>query len=294
MSRRPLWSVSSPCWLPWPVRAAGVVVRRVWAGRTAWRVNERLTGEVVGRYVAQPAPWHRRQTTGDLISRAGLDAEAATTVLNPLPFASSVVVLLVISVVWMLATDVVLGLFALGLFPLLIGLNLVYQRRADLHYNTAQDELGKLSSAVHESFDGVTVVKALGAESRGVPERLAAIASRLRDARIRTVRIRSLFEALLDGVPNVANTALARGGAYRVRGRSRHRGRTGQLLYLFTLLVFPLRLIGYVLSDLPHSLAGWNRVRGVLDEVVEPDPARMLSRSVDGARADRRALPLRR
>ena len=52
-------------------------------------------------------------------------------------------------------------------YPLLIGLNLVYQRRADLHYNTAQDELGKLSSAVHESFDGVTVVKALGAESRG-------------------------------------------------------------------------------------------------------------------------------
>lgn len=264
------------------VRAAGVVVRRVWAGRTAWRVNERLTGEVVGRYVAQPAPWHRRQTTGDLISRAGLDAEAATTVLNPLPFASSVVVLLVISVVWMLATDVVLGLFALGLFPLLIGLNLVYQRRADLHYNTAQDELGKLSSAVHESFDGVTVVKALGAESRET-ERLAAIASRLRDARIRTVRIRSLFEALLDGVPNVANTALLVVGAYRVRGGHVTVGELASFFYLFTLLVFPLRLIGYVLSDLPHSLAGWNRVRGVLDEAVEPDPARMLSRSADGA-----------
>ncbi|MEI2706345.1 MAG: ABC transporter ATP-binding protein [Ilumatobacteraceae bacterium] len=276
------------------VRAAGVVVRRVWAGRTAWRVNERLTGEVVGRYVAQPAPWHRRQTTGDLISRAGLDAEAATTVLNPLPFASSVVVLLVISVVWMLATDVVLGLFALGLFPLLIGLNLVYQRRADLHYNTAQDELGKLSSAVHESFDGVTVVKALGAESRET-ERLAAIASRLRDARIRTVRIRSLFEALLDGVPNVANTASARGGCIPGSRRSRHRGRTGQLLlpvHLAGLPVAPdrIRPVG------PAALTGW----------LEPGPWR--PRRGRGARsgthaqplrgrcrtADRRALPLRR
>ncbi len=264
------------------VRAGGVVVRRVWAGRTAWRVNERLTGEVVRRYVVQPAPWHRRQTTGDLISRAGLDAEAATTVLNPLPFASSVVVLLVVSVIWMLATDIVLGLFALGLFPLLIGLNLVYQRRADRYYNAAQDELGKLSAAVHESFDGVTVVKALGAEARET-ERLAAIASRLRDARVGAVRIRSIFEALLDGVPNVANTALLVIGAYRVRGGNVTVGELASFFYLFTLLVFPLRLIGYVLSDLPHSLAGWNRVRSVLDEAVEPDPARTLARSSDGS-----------
>ena len=30
---------------------------------------------------------------------------------------------------------------------------------------------------------------------------------------------------------------------------------------MFTLLVFPLRLIGFALSELPHSLAGWNRIR---------------------------------
>lgn len=264
------------------VRAGGVVVRRVWAGRTAWRVNEGLTQSVVQRYVAQPAPWHRRQTTGDLISRAGLDAEAATSVLNPLPFASSVIVLLVISTVWMLVTDVVLGLFAVGLFPLLIALNLVYQRRADRYYDRAQDELGKLSSAVHESFDGVTVVKSLGAESRET-ERLALIAARLREARVGAVRIRSMFEALLDGVPNVANTALLIVGAYRVRSGNLTVGELASFFYLFTLLVFPLRLIGFVLSDLPHSLAGWNRVREVLDEPLEPDPARTLGRTTDGA-----------
>ena len=34
--------------------------------------------------------------------------------------------------------------------------------------------------------------------------------------------------------------------------------------------MFPLRLIGYALSELPHSLAGWRRVREVLDEPIEP------------------------
>ena len=49
-------------------------------------------------------------------------------------------------------------------------------------------------------------------------------------------------------------------------------GELTSYVYLFTLLVFPLRLIGFVLSELPYSLSGWQRVREVLDEPLEPDP----------------------
>ena len=145
------------------VRACGVIVRRTWAGRTTWRITESLTAEVIDRVVAQPAPWHRRQSTGDIITRAGVDAEAATAVLGPLPYASSVVVLLVLSSVWLLVVDLVLGAAAVAVFPLLILLNVTYQKRVDRHFSDAQEELGRLSAAVHESFDGVLVVKAFGA-----------------------------------------------------------------------------------------------------------------------------------
>ncbi|HEX3090849.1 MAG TPA: ABC transporter transmembrane domain-containing protein, partial [Ilumatobacteraceae bacterium] len=134
------------------VRAAGVVGRRTFAGRTSWRVTESLTAEVVDRVVEQPIPWHRDQRTGDVITRAGVDAEAATHILNPLPFATSVVLMLFLSAGWLLFTDIWLGLVAVAVFPLLIGLNLTYQRRVDKYYDTAQEELGKLSEAVHESF----------------------------------------------------------------------------------------------------------------------------------------------
>lgn len=259
------------------VRAAGVVVRRTWAGRTAWRVTESLTSRVIDRVIAQPAPWHRRQSTGDLITRAGVDAEAATAVLNPLPYASSVIVLLVLSSGWLLITDLALGAAAVALFPLLIALNVTYQRRVDRHFGDAQEEIGRLSSAVHESFDGVHVVKAFGAERRET-ERLAVIASRLRRARMETVRLRSIFEALLDGVPNLVNILLLLGGAYRVRSGDMTLGELTSFIYLFTLLVFPLRLIGFALSELPHSQAGWARLQQLLDEPVEADPASTLLR----------------
>jgi ABC-type multidrug transport system fused ATPase/permease subunit len=48
-------------------------------------------------------------------------------------------------------------------------------------------------------------------------------------------------------------------------------------IYLFTLMVLPLRLIGYALSELPHSQAGWARLEQLLDEPLEADPAGRLA-----------------
>lgn len=264
------------------LRAAGVVVRRTWAGRTTWGVTERLSAEVVDRLTEQPVPWHRRQSTGDLITRAGVDAEAATAVLGPLPFASGVVVMVFLSAIWLLSTDFLLGIAAICVFPVLIALNVGYQRRVDRYYNTAQDELGRLSAAVHESFDGVAVVKSFGAEHRET-ERLSLIADRLRTARLGAVRLRSIFEALLDGIPAMVNIGLLVGGASRVLDGEMTVGELTSFIYLFTLLVFPLRLIGFTLSELPHSLAGWNRIRSLLDQPVEADPSLSLVHGADNS-----------
>ena len=257
------------------IRATGVVVRRTWAGRTNWGVTARLSAEVVDRLVEQPVPWHRVQSTGDLMTRAGVDAEAATSVLSPMPYASGTVMLIVFSSIWLLITDVPLGLGAVAVFPLLVFMNVAYQRRVDEFYDRAQGHLGRLTSAVHESFDGVVVVKSFGAEQRET-ERLAVIADELRQARIGAVRLRSIFDSMLDGLPTAVNICLLVGGAYRIRAGAMTVGELSSFIYLFTLLVFPLRLIGFALSEMPHSWAGWQRIRSLLDQPLLDDPARTL------------------
>ena len=167
--------------------------------------------------------------------------------------------------------DVPLGLFSVAVFPVLIGINITYQHRVDKHYSAAQSHLGDLSGAVHESFEGVQVVKAFGAEGRET-ERLAVIAGRLREERTSAVLLKGSFDALLDAIPALANVALVLLGAMRIRSGDITIGDLASMVYMFTLLVFPLRLIGFALSALPHSLAGWNRVREVLDEPLLQDP----------------------
>ena len=260
------------------IRACGVIVRRSFAGRAQWRTAQSLTDEVVDVLVRQSPQWHRQQSTGDLLTRAGVDVDASVAVMAPLPYASSVILMMVIAGYGLISNDAALGIAATAVFPLLIGLNVLYQRRVDKWFDIAQGELGSLSAAVHESFEGVTVVKAFGAENRET-ERLALIASRVQNARVEAIRLRSLFEAALDFVPNLTNICLVVGGAFRVRSGDLTVGELASFIYMFTLLVFPLRLIGYALSEMPRSQAGFGRIQTLRLSPILTDPRSKYLRS---------------
>ena len=263
------------------LRAFGVVVRRSFAGMSNWRTVESITMLLVRQIMDQPSIWHKRHMTGDLVARVGVDSDAAAEVLGPLPFSTSVVLLVFLTGGWLIAVDIPLGLVAISVIPILLLLNVGYQRRIDKHYDKAQNELGTLSSAVHESFDGVMVVKAFGAEARET-QRLSLISTRLKDARIRAVSARSTFEALLDGVPSLVNILLLVIGAMRVDSKEMSVGELTSFIYLFTLLIFPLRIIGYVLSSVPHSASGYKRVREILDEDIVRNPSDAVTNTKEG------------
>lgn len=257
------------------VRAAGVIVRRTWAGKAQWGIAEDLSGEAIDAVVRQPVPWHRRQSTGDLMTRVGVDVEAAVQVVAPLPFSTGVVLMLLIASGGLIAADPLLGVLATLVFPVIMSLNLVYQKRADRWYDLAQAELATLSSAAHESFEAVTVVKAFGAEAREA-SRLSDIAFRVRSARVQAIKVRSLFETLLDVVPNSASVLIVLLGSYRVADGAMTVGDLASFIYIFALLVFPLRIIGYAFSEMPRSQAGFDRVKQLVAEPVEPDPRHRL------------------
>ena len=253
------------------VRALGVVVRRSYAGVSHWSTSESLSTQLIRHIMRQPTMWHQKHMTGDLVARIGVDSDTAANVLGPLPFSTSVVLLVGLTSVWLVIIDTTLGLLAVTVIPLLFALNLGYQRRIDRHFDSAQKALGDLSEAVHESFDGVMVVKAFGAEDRE-HVRLATISSKLKEARIRAVNARAVFEALVDGTPSLVNVSLIAYGAVRVRSGDLTIGELSSFIYLFTLLVFPLRIIGYLLSEIPHSSSGFKRVWEILDEPLEDQP----------------------
>jgi ABC-type multidrug transport system fused ATPase/permease subunit len=97
----------------------------------------------------------------------------------------------------------------------------------------------------------------------------------VQSARIEAIKLRSLFEAALDFVPNLTNICLIIGGAFRVRSGDLTVGELASFIYMFTLLVFPLRLIGYALSEMPRSQAGFGRIQQLRHSQIVADPSKM-------------------
>jgi len=147
-----------------------------------------------------------------------------------------------------------------------------------------------VSGVAHESFDGALVVKTLGRESAET-DRFGERAAELRDSLVAVGRVRGLFDPLLEALPNLGVLAVLLVGTARIASGATDAGEVVQIGYLFTLLAFPIRAIGWVLGELPRSVVGWDRVRRVLDASgALPYGDRQLAATVAGSRLDARAV----
>ena len=251
------------------VKTAGVICRRTAATIAYANVQATLRERLTEQYHRLPLTWHHRNPAGELLSRTEGDLDALSHIMSPLPFATGVITMLVAAAVWLVVTDPFLAILGLLVVPAIFAINLVFQRRVEHPTALGQERLGAMSAVAHESFDGALVVKALGAEE-AEGRRFASKAELLRDARIEAARITANFEASLDAVPALTTVALMVIGVWRIEQGAITAGTLVGLINLFALLIWPLRLIGYVLSDLPRAVVGYERVSAVL---LEPRPA---------------------
>ncbi|HEV3496604.1 MAG TPA: ABC transporter ATP-binding protein, partial [Actinomycetes bacterium] len=247
------------------VKTVGIITRRIAATIVHANVQATLRDELAQRYHRLPLTWHHEHPAGELLSRAEGDLDAASEILSPLPFATGVLTMLGAAAVWLFLADPFLAALGLLVVPAILVLNLAFQRRVEQPTTLGQERLGDMSAVAHESFDGALVVKALQAEE-AEGRRFADKAELLRDARIEAARVTANFEASLDALPALATVALLVIGVWRIEQGAITPGTLVGLINLFALLIWPLRLIGYVLGDMPRAVAGYERVRQVLAE----------------------------
>ncbi|GAA4102053.1 ABC transporter ATP-binding protein [Actinomadura miaoliensis] len=245
-------------------KALGVAGRRFYAGLMQYRMQARYRRAVTRQYLRLPLAWHHRHPTGQLLSNANADVEAVWAPIAPLPMAVGVVFMLLIAAVSILLTDVMVAVVGFLVFPAVALLNVLYQRRLSPVATRAQQLRAEVSEVAHESFEGGLVVKTLGRE-HDETERFAERARALRDANVAVGRIRGLFDPVLEALPNLGVLAVLLVGSIRLEAGAMTEGDLVHVAYLFTLLAWPIRALGWVLAEVPRSVVGWKRVRGVLD-----------------------------
>ncbi len=197
------------------LKIVGILGRRLFAGIMSYRLMADYRRRVTGQYLRLPLSWHQRHPTGQLLSNANSDVEASWFFVSPLPFAVGALVMVAITVVALVATDPLLAVVGLVVFPLVFALNAVYSQVMSPRMQRAQQLRAEVSEIAHESFDAALVVKTLGREADEAT-RFAVKADELRDGLVAVGRVRGLFDPLMEALPNLGTLAVLLIGAGRV------------------------------------------------------------------------------
>lgn len=263
VSARDTWLAVGAMALVGTLTAVGVIIRRGYATVTQYRLQARYRRAVSRQYLRLPLAWHRRHPTGQLLSNANADVEAAFAIFAPLPFSFGVAVMLVVAGVTMFGADPVLAAVAFTVLPTLVVANTFYQRAMSPRVARAQQLRADVSDVAHESFEGALVVKTLGRETEETT-RFADRSHELRAANVRVGRARAAFEPVIEALPTLGTLVVLAVGTVRVADGAIQAGVVVQIAYQLALLAFPVRAIGWVLAELPRSTVGWRRVAAVL------------------------------
>ena len=169
------------------LRALGVVGRRLGGGLMYYRMQSHTRRGVTRQYLSLPMEWHQRHPTGQLLSNAYSDVEAAWSPIMPFPMALGTLVMMVIAVVQMLAADVMMALVGLLVFPLVVVANLAYQKLASPLMTRAQQLRAEVARSPTSPSTARWWSRRWAARVRETA-RFAEKARELRDVNIRAVR----------------------------------------------------------------------------------------------------------
>ncbi len=273
------------------LRGAGAVVRRYYLATARYGTEVEWRRQLFDKFLDLPMAFHRSRSTGELLAHADNDMMVASMALMPLAFSFATVVLVLIALASLLLIHPALALIAAVLFPLLGLMNHVYSQRVVAPASAAQAAVGEASNIAHESFDGVMVVKALGREDAEV-QRMRVAATEIRDQRVQVGRLRANFEPAIDALPNLGIIAILALGSWLIDQGSLTVGDLVGAMALFTMLAFPMRVVGFFLEELPRSVVALERIDSVLD-IDPPPPPRFATASLPDGPLDVRVEGLR-
>ena len=256
------------------VAAAFTGLRRYTAFREARRAEAALRDRLFAHLQRLHFAFHDAQQTGQLMSRANTDLQQIqnAVVLVPLTIANLATVIAV--VVLLLTIDPVLTVLALGSLPIVNVLAKRFATRLQPVMAGVQQESAELSAVVEETVAGIRVVKGFAAED-AQRRRLGHEADDLYEVSMEGARIRSRFWPLLEVLPNLGLIMVLAYGGHQVIDGQLEIGALVAFNAYVVLLIWPMRMLGWIVAMAQRAAASAQRVHEVLDTAPEiVDPAR--------------------
>jgi ATP-binding cassette subfamily B protein len=239
-------------------------LRRYRGGKVALEVQNDLRNDMHDHLQAMDFASLDRMSTGQLVSRANSDSTLVQGLLNMLPIMSGNVILMVLSLVVMFFLSPLLAIVSLIVTPLLVIISYRMRKRVFPASWDAQQHEGEVAQIVDEDVNGVRVVKAFGRESREI-QRIVDVSTALYGSQMRSVRIQSRYQPLLEAIPTLGQVAILAFGGWLTLNHELTIGTFLAFSAYIAQLVAPARQLAGILTIGQLARVGIERIFQLLD-----------------------------
>lgn len=227
-----------------------------------------------------PSRYHDKADTGDLVQRCTSDVETIRMCLSAqvVEIGNCLVLLATAVPVMLLLSPTLAGLATVLIGPIVL-FGWFYFRRVKHVFKQVDEAEGRVTSVVQENLHGIRVVRAFARQDFEIA-RFSPPNAAYRDTSIRMVRLMAWYWSASDLVCVTQTGLVAIGGAWLVSRGDATIGTLFACLTLLNMVLWPVRMLGRILTDLSKATVSLGRIHEVL--AVVPDDAR--GEAVAGAR----------
>lgn len=244
---------------------------RLCMAKAAEGTIRKMRDHLYGHIQKLPYSWHVKNQTGDIIQRCTSDVETIKNFLL-LQFIemARTVFLLAFSLSLMFMMNLKLSLVALAFIPVVIAYSGIFFKKIADRFKYADEAEGALSAMVQENFTGVRVVRAFGRQSYEI-ENFDTKNDYFANYWIKLGYLLSKYWGIGDLVSGAQVMIIIILGAIEATHGVISLGEYMLFIFYNSMLVWPVRNFGRILSDMSKTSVSLSRIKEIVDEEEEKD-----------------------
>ncbi len=247
------------------VRAASIGVRRYFSMSVSFNVEAEIRNTIFGHMQRLAFKYHDKVPTGELMARASSDASQVRLAFAIAPLATANVFLLLLLSVTLVSIDFILGLIVLLSIPLVLYIAGNFASRAMEVSLKVKEAEAEMTTEVEEQLGGIRVVKAFGNEDEASIKVEKSI-EKIYETSVNFLHLRTRFVPLFELIPMIITLVVLLLGGYLAINEFITLGDFIAFTQYVILLIWPLRITAWFLSEIPSSVSAGNRILELLDE----------------------------
>ena len=255
---------------------------RVFNTKASETLVKTMRDSLFSRIERLPFAWHMKNKTGDIIQRCTSDIETMKNFLSEqLTSIFRVVILLVLSITFMVSMHPLLTLLALLPAPAVIAYSFHFHKKIHDGFMDCDENEGKLSAMAQENLTGVRVVRAFGRE-RSEIDKFEKQNNHYTGLWENMAKIMSRFWSVSDILSGLQVMLVVVFGAYFCITGSLTEGEYIAFISYNSQLVWPIRMLGRMISELSKAGVSIDRVFYIMNSPAEEDDPDAADAPMDG------------